>query len=58
MSLTPQPAFTPTPPSARTAESEPTLEFPSVAAATAQGALDTPTAATGETPYVPTPPSA
>lgn len=42
MSLTPQPAFTPTAPSARTPES--------------QAPIDTPTPATGETPYTPVAP--
>ena len=43
MSLTPQPAFTPTPPSARTPQNE--------------GAIDTPTPATGEAPFVPVAPT-
>lgn len=58
MSLTPQPAFTQTPPTARTAEAQAAITTPTAANAQAQGALDTPTAATGETPFTPAPPSA
>lgn len=43
MALTPQPVFTPAPPSARTPASE--------------APIDTPTPATGEAPFEPSPPT-